>query len=261
MTQQLTIPVAEESKLASFAARDEGKVAALAEVLQAEARSPGGISAFDLTRIKLPAGGAQFWEVPSAEGTSPEKAFEAIILDWRDTRTYWEKPLEGGGQPPDCSSEDAERGSGRYGVGSNENPSGSCARCPMSQWGSGKSGGQACRAIRQLFLLRGSELLPTLLFLPPGSQKPFKKYTLSLASKGVRHYGAITSFGLAGATAKGGQAYSQVAPSLVSTIPSEEMEWVTNYRDALLPALRNAARIDQETGEIFDDDAAPWVDR
>lgn len=245
--------------LESFAARDKEKIQALAEVLEVESRTSGGISAFDLTRIKIPAGGAVHWSIPTADGEEVASEFSAIILDSRETRSYWEGEFSGGGQPPDCSSTDAVRGSGAFGVNSDDNPSGLCARCPQSQWGSGPKGiGQSCRIVRQVFLLRSEELLPTLLFLPVSSQKPFRQYTLKLASAGVQHYAVLTSFKLVKATSRGNIAYSQVAPSLVSAIPKEELGWIKEYRDALLPALRHAADsfINEDTGEIFEHDAA-----
>lgn len=242
-----------------YAARNQDRIRALVDVLEVERRTSGGLTAFDLTRIKLPTGGALFWTIPSAEGDQPAKTFEGVILDYRDTRSYWEKDIGtgGGGAPPDCTSEDAEHGNGRYGIASNENPTGNCASCPMSQFGSKTDGrGQACRLNRQVFLLRDEELMPTLLALPPSSQRPFRKYLLGLASTGISPYEVVTTFELVKAQNKGGIDFAAVQPSTAKDkrIPAEEMAWIREYRDKFLPAMRAKAN------EILrdDDDGIPY---
>lgn len=249
--------------LTQYPARVIENVRAVAEVLRAEAQTASGVSPFDLQRIKMPTGGMQMWMVPTASGEEAVKAFEGIILDWRETRVFWEGTIEktGGGQPPDCSAEDGIHGNGRYGVGSIENRSGLCQTCPMAQWGSKDGGkGQACRSVRQVAILRPGELLPTLLFLSPASLKPFKRYLFSLASRGVVPSGAITSFGLTPAKSGGGIAYSQVAPTLSAVIPPDERAWVQNYRDELLPAFKKVAAAEFGIVDPDDDDdpGRPW---
>lgn len=241
-----------------YAARNQDRIRALVEVLNVERRSSGGLSAFDLTRIKVPTGGSMFWAIPSPEGDQPAKSFDGVILDYRDVRSYWEKDLGagGGGAPPDCSSEDAEHGNGRYGIDSDENRTGLCATCPQSQWGS-KTGsrGQACRLTRQVFLLRDSELMPTLLSVPVSSQQPFRKFLLGLASTGISPYEVVTTFELVKATSKTGIDYARIQASTTKDkrIPAEEMAWISEYRDKFLPALR-AKAMDLET-----DDEEPWA--
>lgn len=240
-----------------YVARNQDRIRALVEVLDVERRTSGGLSAFDLTRVKVPTGGSLFWSVPTPEGDQPMKTFDGVILDYRDVRSYWEKDLGagGGGAPPDCSSEDAEHGNGRYGIDSNENPKGLCALCPQSQWGS-KSGsrGQACRLTRQVFLLRDSELMPTLLSVPVSSQQPFRKYLLGLASTGISPYEVVTTFELVKASTKTGIDYARIQASTTKDkrIPPEEMAWIRTYRDEFLPALRaKAMELDEDEFEDF----------
>ncbi len=52
--------------------------------------------------------------------------------------------------------------------------------------------GQACKQIKQLFLLRGSLLLPEVVTLPPTSLKAAKQYLLKLTSQGVPYYAVVT---------------------------------------------------------------------
>lgn len=235
------IALAPDAVLAEYAARNPDAVKNLAEVLTAESQS-GAISAFDLTRVKIPTGGSTHWLMPTPEGETSTPAFDAIVLDFRDTRSHWENP-DPSASPPDCSSEDAQIGNGAYGIGSADNPSGKCETCPKSKFGSRPGrGGQACRSIRQLFLLQPDGLLPTLLFLPPSSLRPFRRYSMSLASAGLTPWSCITTFKLIRAQAQGGVAYAQVAPVLAGRIPPGELGWVNEYREALLPSFKRAAQ-------------------
>lgn len=245
LSTSTTLTVATPESLALYPARDMTKLQAVREVLAIEAQTASGVSPFDLQRIKMPTGGNLAWSVPTASGDEPMKSFDGIILDWRETRVFWEGTIDktGGGQPPDCQAEDGAHGSGRYGIGSDENRSGLCKTCPMSQWGSKEGGrGQACRSVRQVAILRPGELLPTLLLLSPASLRPFRQYVLSLASKSLSPFQAVTSFGLVKAQSGGGVPYAQVAPKLASLIPPGEQEWVSFYREQMLPAFKNAAQ-------------------
>lgn len=249
------LAIATPESLALYPARDMSKLQAVRDVLAIEAQTAGGVSPFDLSRIKMPTGGNLAWSVPTPAGEEPMKTFDGIVLDWRETRVFWEGTIDktGGGQPPDCQSEDGVLGSGRYGLGSNENRSGACRTCPMSQWGSKEGGrGQACRTVRQVAILRPGELLPTLLMLSPASLRPFRQYVLSLASKGISPFQAVTSFGLVKAQATNGPQYAQVAPKLASLIPPEEQAWVEFYRGEMLPAFKHAAQGAFADDEDFD---------
>lgn len=251
-TQSTALAIASPDSLAAYPARVTASVDIIAEALAMEAQTASGVSPFDLSRIKMPTGGGTSWEVPTPAGEESMKTFEAIILDWRETRVFWTGTIDetGGGQPPDCSSEDGIHGSGLYGVQSEGNRSGLCQNCPMAQWGSRKGGrGQACRSVRQVAVMRPGELLPALIFLPPSSLKPFKRYVLSLASRALSPFQVVTSFGLVKATG-GTVPYSQVAPVMASAIPPDEQPWIVNYREKLLPAFKHAAK-----GAFIDDDS------
>jgi hypothetical protein len=252
LSTSTALTVATTETLALYPARDMTKLQAVRDVLAIEAQTASGVSPFDLQRIKMPTGGNLAWSVPTAAGEEPMKSFEGIILDWIETRVYWEGTIDktGGGQPPDCQAEDGVHGSGRYGVGSTENRSGLCKTCPMAQWGSKEGGrGQACRSVRQVAILRPGELLPTLLFLSPASLRPFRQYVFSLASKAIAPSQAVTSFGLIKAQSGGGVPYAQVAPKLAALIPPNEREWVDFYLEQMMPAFKNVAQ-----GAFIDDE-------
>jgi hypothetical protein len=160
------------------------------EAMQANV-GDSGLTAADLERIKIPAGGGTAWTVHGLDGEEMLKELSGIIIAWRDTRAYWKVPMEesDGSMPPDCYSLDARTGNGE--------PGGNCHTCAQAEFGSDPKGeGQACKLVRQLFLIREDNLLPEIVHLPPSSLKPVRQYFLLLASKGVPCYSVITKIGL-----------------------------------------------------------------
>ena len=181
----------------------------------------GGMTAFDLERIKIPSGGMLAWEIPTITG-KPEyvQEFDGVVIFHKDGRVYWEKPLaeSGGNEPPDCSSADCVVGIG--------NPGGSCGQCPFARFGSDQQGGrgQACKQVKQLFVARSDGLLPVVLPLPPTSLSVARKYFLRLTSRRIPYYGVLTRFSLEKATNKGGIAYARAVLSLVEVLPDAQRE-------------------------------------
>lgn len=149
---------------------------------------------FDLDRVKVPAGGATTWEVPSLKGVEKTECLEGIILHQRDARSYWAKKFGGGNVPPDCSSADMIRGVGK--------PGGECLKCPLSQFGTatgqdGKPGrGQACKHVRMVLFLRQDDLIPLLVPVPPSSVKSAMKYGLRLAGAGLPYQTVVSQLRL-----------------------------------------------------------------
>lgn len=153
-------------------------------------------------RIKIPSGGMTVFEMPGETEDSPEtvKEFSAVILYHHPILQYYREKYTGGSNPPDCGSYD-----GVTGVGT---PGGSCAKCPLSQFGSGENNGKACKSRRRVFLLREGELFPMILSLPTGSLREFSRYIKRLLSKGRKSNTVVTRFSLKKATNSSGIAYS-----------------------------------------------------
>lgn len=174
---------------------DQGE-GGIAEIL-ADNFGEDGFQAGDLDRIKIPAAGGRFWDVPDEQ---PVAVLEGVLVHKQKTRSYWIKDVDEqgdeGGQPPDCASANGILGNGVFGPGSPGNPSGECGDCPMNTYGSGKGNGKACKEQMQLFMLREGSILPMQVTLPPTSLKPFRKYMTRLASKAVPFYGVVTRLGL-----------------------------------------------------------------
>ena len=209
----------------------------------------GNLSEFDLPRIKIPAGGGTAWTVPTLEGEAMEPAIEGVIILARDTRAYYAQPFSetGGGQPPDCVSTDGLTGKSK--------PGGTCMSCPLAVYGSAPDGrGQACKQLKQLFLLRGGQLLPEVLTLPPTSLKPAKQYLLKLVSQGVPYYGVVTRLTLERTKNAQGIAYSRAVLSFVRRLAPEEVERARQYHEMLKPLVgRMPVNVEaQEVQEVQD---------
>jgi hypothetical protein len=174
----------------------------------------GAISEFDLPRIKVSPGTA-LWLIPALEGDETAASVTGVILHVRDARAYF-KSRDGGNVPPDCSSRDGETGHG--------SPGGICADCPLSQWESADNGrGQACRATKQLFLLRGESHFPELLTLPPTSIRPLSQYFLKLVTQGVEHHHCIMRIDLEKMQNAQGKPYGRASIKFLRRLTEEEI--------------------------------------
>jgi hypothetical protein len=193
----------------------------------------GGITEFDFDRIKIPSGGALSFNVTTLAGETAEKTITGVIVIHRDARAYWKKSLDegGGSQPPDCHSDD-----GLAGIGE---PGGDCSKCPLARFGSdAKQGrGQACKSIRQLFLLRGDSLLPVVLALPPTSLKAARQYMLRLAGQGVPYWAVATKIGLESAQNAGGIKYAKATFEFAGMLSPEQRAKAKEYSDMLKPLV------------------------
>jgi len=181
----------------------------------------GPMSAFDVPRIHVPAGGYTMWTVPTPRGEEDMKEISGVILYVKPARVFWHVSYEdlGGGLPPDCSSDDL-----LVGVG---DPGGECPRCPFNQFGTvvrrGGGRGKACRELRLLFMALPTRLLPVVVVAPPTSLKRVKQYLYSLASEGKRSYHVLTSLTLVKERI-GIFDVSVIHPRLVQELAAEEMD-------------------------------------
>lgn len=207
-----------------------------------------GIGVLDLDSIGIPGGGGTSWEVPSLEGTDSVKALDGVIVGWRSPRFFYHLSIDetGGGQAPDCASDDGVIGVGEFQAGSEGNPSGQCATCPKNEWGSALDSkgeptrGKACRETRQLFMLLPGSVLPISVTVPPTSIKPMKQYLLRLASNSVPYYGAVTRLELE-PQQDGGRKWSVVKPSLVEVLAPELTAAAKQMGQSLQTAARRPA--------------------
>jgi hypothetical protein len=203
------------------------------------------LSEFDLDRVKIPAGGGRTWEVPTLEGVESMQELQGVIVFWKDTRAFWEKSFDqvGGGNPPDCSSPNAELALAREGVTVpaqlTESGHYACATCRYAEFGTDPregSNAQACKLVRQMFLLTPDDLIPLVVSLPPTSVGTAQKYFLRLARAGVPYYGVQTKIGLEQTTA-GSIKYSKATFSMANRLEGDEAAVVAAYAAEMRPAF------------------------
>lgn len=209
----------------------------LREVIQ-ENLGGSTLSPFDLTRVKIPAGGGVTWEIPGVEEVESTRDLEGVIVYWSQPRVFWKDVYSGAHQPPDCFSPNGEHGIGDPGI--------ECAMCSFAQFGTavrqdGSQGrGQACKQIRLLYILREEGVLPVVLSCPPTSLKALKQYFLGLASRGIPYYLAATNLRLVKESNADGIAYSRVEPKLVGRLGGDDAAFVKDYVSRLRPMLEQA---------------------
>lgn len=223
----------------SYALIKQGDVAETMAILK-ENLEGDELTARDLDRVKVPSGGGLAWEIPDVSGEPKvQQTFEGVIVCHRRARLYWAKSFDesGGGTPPDCTSDDARTGV----VQGTEAPAGvggDCARCPMSKFGSDPGGtGQACKEIKQLFVVLPGTMLPVVLSVPPTSLRNGKNYLQRLSSIAKPYYGVVTKFALARDKNDAGIEYSKVTLSASAFLDEGARGQFKAMSDALKPHL------------------------
>jgi hypothetical protein len=172
----------------------------------------GSITEFDLPRIKVNSGTA-LWLIPGLDGDSTAAAIEGVVVEAHDTRVYY-RSKDAGNVPPDCSSVDGIIGTGK--------PGGDCGGCPLAQWESGENGAQACKQVKQLFMLRGASMLPEVVSLPPTSLKAIRQFFLKLATQGIQYYQCMLRIELEKAQNQQGKPYGKAVMRFIRKLSDEE---------------------------------------
>lgn len=195
----------------------------------------------DLDRVRMPSGGGLSWTVVDAGGERAAEHLDGVILYMKSARVYWSQSLKegGSGSPPDCTSNDAIAGIGK--------PGGQCAVCPFAQFGSdGRA--QACKQVKQLFLLTELSMMPAVVSIPPTGLRDVNRYILRLK---VPYWHAITRLGLEKRNNRDGIAYSAAVLRQVGDVPAEQAKTLNGYRQSILPHLTRTpvATSDYNRGE------------
>lgn len=180
-----------------------------------------GSSELPVTCIRIPAGGAQAFELPGNEPDAPryETALEGVILAARFVNAYWPTPFGEGESMPVCMSQDGISGWDQDGL---EHV---CAACPRNRMGSRDGGrGKACRNMVQLLLLVEGEPLPVEMRVPPMSLSNYRAYIArQLAPRSLDPWQVVTRFTLAKASNSRGTVYAQVNFHAVGLVDEREV--------------------------------------
>ena len=210
----------------------KGAIEALKSNLEGESLSP-----MDLDRVGVPAGGGVSWCIPTLAGDETTQEIVGVIVGVQNCRAYWSGDFAGGGDPPDCVSEDNVTGVGE--------PGGVCKTCPNAQFGSDSRGkGQSCKQIKRIFLLRPASMLPLVITLPPTSIRPATRYLLRLAGAGLKYQAAVTRITLEKTQNSEGIKYSVATFALAGNLDPGQAAAMEDYAKSMGPLLRRPVTAD-----------------
>lgn len=181
-----------------------------------------------LDRIKIPTGGGNSFSIPGESGWDDATEIHAIIMGFSDHRIYYSKSFNetGGGDQPDCVSDDMETGKG--------DPGGSCYECPMNEWETAAKGkGKACVSKRLLMLLLPGEMVPIKLDVPATSLQNIYKYFMRLASKGILYRDVVTVFSIEKDRNENNVEYSKIAFKKLGNLNNAQKESALKFSQAL----------------------------
>ena len=211
-------------------------------------------------RVKIPAGGALQFEIPSDNPEDPDYArtLEGVILYSHSTGAYWPEGSEyDDNVSPLCSSLD-----GKIGCGT---PGGACAACPLNQYGTATDGkgnptkGKACKNMRQLYILRNGDYMPLQLTLPPTSLTPYSDFVNAcFVSRHRPLYAAVVQIGLKKVEAA--NTYSVATFKKVYDFTGEDLAkikaYALNFREQIknLNQMRMAEAMNRSDSEPFYED-------
>ena len=191
-----------------------------------QAFSEIGISNFELSRLKIPAGGSTAFLVPTLEGEVPAQKVRAIIVAMKgNEKVWWAATMDSGaaGTPPDCVSHDGVHG---YGIntleeGVTEATRNKCSECEWNRFGSNRAGGRGkdCKDTALLFFFQENSRIPTLLTVPATSLPALKQYALKLIDAGKKMEAVYTEIGLEKVMGGGGGSYSRLTLAYAGDLP------------------------------------------
>jgi len=206
-------------------------------------------------RVKIPAGGALQFEIPSDDPENPDysKYLEGVILFNHATGAYWPEGSEyDDNAVPLCSSVD-----GKLGIGE---PGGSCPACALNRFGSAAEGnGKACKNMRVLYLLRSGEFMPLQVTLPPTSLKPFREFmNQSFSLRRRATYGSLVQIGLK-KMSNGKDDYSVATFRRLCDFSGEDLAQIRAYADSFKQQIRMMLQQRADSSISQHDDGCEFV--
>lgn len=244
MTQQstdLVLAKEREQAIVEFRDQDAGRAHGLA-----------------LVRLKVGGAGATQFEAETGQYLS---ALTGIVMVSRMARMFWIDSFEatGGGNPPDCKSDDMEQGSVSSGVYENLDRTliaefgGDCATCPQNRWGSAERGkGKRCRETRNL-AIKSQEIGPCLLRLPPTSLRAVDLFESGAEGIGQYYNMVLTKLTLVKVTPKGSVAYAQARFEILRHLDALEVAQVRLERPLWLEYLERMATFGEDENAQAED--------
>ena len=116
--------------------------------------------------------------------------------------------------------------------------------------------GQACKQVRQLFLLTAYSKMPVLLVVPPSSMKYAKKYFFSLLSNDVPYHAVVTNITLGIAKSTKGIPYSTMQLAYGGKLSPDLVEAAATWKETLEGLVREMVDVDYQSTVDPDEEAA-----
>jgi hypothetical protein len=230
---ETTVMVSEEFRLSYPAiVPDEDTIEMLSEALEGIELTPQ-----DLPRVRVPSGGSLLWKTVVNGKEAALDEIEGIMAHVQKQRLFWSNP-EPSNSAPDCLSSDNVRPEpgGMYapdGERAAQNPSGLCAKCPMSAKNSDLKGGKgsACKEQRLVFIGQKGKMLPTVVVVPPSSIKSLQSFIIDVVNDGGTWRGVKSTWTLEEASNAAGIKFGRIVVKASGKLEPGELAAVKAYGD------------------------------
>ena len=249
------IVVAETLDITSYDVLSEG-VDDIVSMIQSKVGSMD-LNEFSLPKATNPAGKGTRWEIPGIGDDSEfVSEIEGIIVAHKEARVYYVKSYEetGGNERPDCVG--AIDPVSNIFIGEGE-PGGFCAKCKYSKFikkEDGSSEAPKCRQIKQVFILRPGEIMPTKFNATGGNSGQVSNYLLNLTIKGRLKYNhCVTKIKLTSDKYKNGRDWAKWNLSLVSPLPDEQRLQMDAFHEFLQPIIQKMDVSGEDAEEITEE--------
>lgn len=276
MTTALSVPQHELAKYAAFAPE---RLEVMRENLDGQ-----GISIFDLTTVKTPSGGAQFFSMDTVSGPVAMPTITGVLAFTTLHGVLWpSQDSAGGSKPvlvtrdvrtarlaasPDLVTRDPE--TGRLTAIQGVPPEMVAVLAPLedlktgtwdwgvlpyTQFGSGKNGfGKAAKEGRLAFICTADASLPICLRIAPSGLRDMKTILLKLD---LPYYHYVWQFSLKVSESKGPgkEKFSQIIPTIVGTLNPQDALIVANQWKTPLEREWRGADLSSVAGVSADDTA------
>lgn len=253
MTKGKSIVVAEASDLQAYDVVAEG-VDAIRSIIQANVGDMSNLNEFSLPRAINGSGSSNRFEIPGlGDESEMVSEIEGIIVFHTPARAYFEKSYEetGGGEQPDCRSND-----GIHGVG---DPGGLCPKCQLAQFTKNSDGTTErprCDLMKRLFILRPGEIMPTMFNAKAGNVGQCERYMFNLSVKGrLKFNHCITKLTVSKDKYKNGRDWMKWNFSMLSKLPGEICQQMDAFHEFLGPIVRD---IEITADEVADGNDPEW---
>jgi hypothetical protein len=219
------------------------------ELAEMMADTLGGedISINNLPRVRVPAAGGTQWAVIKGGEETYTKELVGTLVLVKPQRVFWVE-TEPSGKSPDCSSADGKVPVplGMYhpdGERGEQNPTGLCANCPMSQPGSDpnpKNRGTWCKDQRLLFFVQRGQMFPSIVVAPPSSLREVMQFRMGLVNERRALWSVEVALTLEKAANAAGIEFARIKLRQVGEIDAGDAKAVKDYGDWIKGMVKQA---------------------